>query len=111
MKCKWYTSNSNSPRPSSATEITNKPLTAILVAKQVIKESENLSMNDGVALERKLFYPLYDTQGMKEGVNAFIEKRPANMKDLWIVYSVIIMLFLFCFNYSIANFVNIIAFK
>jgi hypothetical protein len=39
-------------------------------------------MNDGVALERKLFYPLYDTKGMKEGVSAFIEKRPANMKDL-----------------------------
>ena len=39
-------------------------------------------MNDGVALERKLFYPLYDTKGMIEGVNSFIEKRPANMKDL-----------------------------
>ncbi len=39
-------------------------------------------MKDGVALERKIFYPLYDTPGMKEGVSAFIGKRKANMKDL-----------------------------
>lgn len=66
-----------------ATEITNKPLTAILAAKKVIKESENLSMRDGVDLERKVFYPLYDTPGMKEGVAAFIEKRKPNHYDLW----------------------------
>jgi hypothetical protein len=39
-------------------------------------------MIDGVALERKLFYPLYDTQGVKEGISAFVEKRKPNMKDL-----------------------------
>ena len=62
--------------------MTNKPLTALIAAKKVIKESENLSMNDGVALERKVFYPLYDTPGMKEGVAAFIEKRKPNHLDL-----------------------------
>jgi len=29
-------------------------------------------MSEGVALERKLFYPLYDTKGMQEGVSAFV---------------------------------------
>ena len=29
-------------------------------------------MSEGVALERKLFYPLYDTKGMEEGVKAFV---------------------------------------
>jgi len=48
-----------------AAEITQKPLSALLAAKKVIKESENLSMNDGIALERKVFYPLYDTPGVK----------------------------------------------
>ena len=33
-----------------ATEMTHKPMTALLAAKKVIKESENLSMRDGVAL-------------------------------------------------------------
>lgn len=40
-------------------------------------------MKDGVALEREVFYPLYDTPGMKEGVGAFIGKRKPNMLDLW----------------------------
>ena len=39
-------------------------------------------MKDGIALEREIFYPLYDTPGMKEGVAAFVEKRPAKMLDL-----------------------------
>ena len=68
-----------------ATEITNKPLSAILAAKESIKQIENLSMNDGVALERKLFYPLYDTKGVKEGISAFVEKRKPNMRDLWLI--------------------------
>ena len=60
-------------------------MTAILAAKESIKQIENLSMNDGVALERKLFYPLYDTKGVKEGISAFVEKRKPNMRDLWLI--------------------------
>jgi enoyl-CoA hydratase/carnithine racemase len=41
-----------------------------------------LSLKEGVALERKVFYPLYDTPGMKEGVSAFIAKRKPEMQDL-----------------------------
>lgn len=55
-----------------AKEITNKPLSALIAAKEVIKQNENLSMSEGVALERKLFYPLYDTKGVEEGVKAFV---------------------------------------
>lgn len=33
-----------------AKEITNKPLSALIAAKEVIKQNENLSMSDGVAL-------------------------------------------------------------
>jgi enoyl-CoA hydratase/carnithine racemase len=65
-----------------ANEMANKPITALKAAKKVIKEAENLGMRDGVALERKLFYPLYDTKGTKEGVGAFVEKRKPNMLDL-----------------------------
>jgi enoyl-CoA hydratase/carnithine racemase len=65
-----------------AKEITNKPLSALLAAKAAIKENENLTMNEGVALERRLFYPLYDTKGMEEGVKAFVEKRKPNHYDL-----------------------------
>ena len=43
-------------------------------------------MKDGIAFEREIFYPLYDTPGVKEGVSAFIEKRKPNMLDLWNYY-------------------------
>lgn len=65
-----------------AKEITNKPLPALLAAKQAIKENENLSQEEGVALERRIFYPLFDTKGVVEGVGAFVEKRKPNHYDL-----------------------------
>jgi enoyl-CoA hydratase/carnithine racemase len=54
----------------------------LLAAKQVIKENENLSQREGVELERRIFYPLYDTKGVKEGVEAFVQKRVPNHIDL-----------------------------
>lgn len=39
-------------------------------------------MQEGIALERKLFYPLYGTKGMEEGVKAFVEKRAPKHTDL-----------------------------
>ena len=63
-------------------EITNRPITALIAAKEAIKQNENKSMVDGIAEERRLFYPLYDTKGMVEGVKAFVEKRKADLRDL-----------------------------
>ena len=65
-----------------ASKMVNKPLSALVAAKQAIKESENLSVRDAVALERKFFYSLYDTEGMKEGVDVFINKRAPKFTDL-----------------------------
>lgn len=39
-------------------------------------------MKDGVAHERKVFYPLFNTKGVEEGVSAFVEKRKPNHLDL-----------------------------
>jgi len=52
--------------------VVQKPMTALVAAKEAIKQAENLSMKDGIALERNLFYPLFDTEGVKEGVSAFV---------------------------------------
>ena len=40
-------------------------------------------MKDGIAYERKIFYELFGTKGVTEGVKAFIEKRKPNHLDLW----------------------------
>jgi enoyl-CoA hydratase/carnithine racemase len=38
------------------------------------------NLSDGLALERKLIEPLFDTEDAKEGLAAFSEKRPAVYK-------------------------------
>ena len=39
-------------------------------------------MDNGIAYERKIFYPLFDTQGVTEGVGAFVQKRKPKHLDL-----------------------------
>ncbi len=40
--------------------------------------SANTSLTDGLAFERKNFYSCFATEDQKEGMKAFIEKRPAS---------------------------------
>ena len=48
-----------------ATQISEKPLKTLIAAKQAIKQSQELSLSQGVRFERTVFYPLYDTAGTK----------------------------------------------
>ena len=53
-----------------------------LPVTMMIKESVNRafegSLADGVMFERRLFHALFATQDQKEGMDAFVNKRPAN---------------------------------
>ena len=40
-----------------------------------------MGISEGVKYERKIFYPLFDTKGVKEGVDAFVNKRKPNFDD------------------------------
>jgi enoyl-CoA hydratase len=62
-------------------ELANKiaaksPLT-IKVAKEAMRASERLSIEDGIAYERDLFCLCFSSADKEEGVKAFLEKRPA----------------------------------
>ncbi|HEX5717064.1 MAG TPA: enoyl-CoA hydratase-related protein [Thermoanaerobaculia bacterium] len=62
-------------------ELANKiaamsPLT-IRVAKEALRASERLAIEDGLPYERDLFCLCFSTQDKEEGVKAFLEKRPA----------------------------------
>jgi enoyl-CoA hydratase len=48
---------------------------AVAKAKEAINKGTNMSLEDGLKVEAKLFSDLFDTQDKKEGVAAFIEKR------------------------------------
>jgi len=57
----------------------NAPL-AIQAAKQSINEGYDLSADDAIALENKLFGSCFATADQKEGMAAFLEKRKAAFK-------------------------------
>jgi enoyl-CoA hydratase len=63
-------------------EIANKmaaksPL-ALRVAKEAVRASQRLAIEDGIAYERDLFCLCFSTADKEEGVKAFLEKRPAH---------------------------------
>jgi enoyl-CoA hydratase len=51
------------------------PLT-VKVTKEAIRASERLPLDEGIVYERDLFCLCFSTADMKEGVSAFLEKRP-----------------------------------
>lgn len=63
-----------------AKEIASMPLVALQMAKESILKSFDTTIEGGLEFERKSFYLLFATDDMKEGMNAFIEKRKPNWK-------------------------------
>jgi len=53
------------------------PLAAIAVKEQVNAALE-LPLSQGIRFERRLFHSLFGTEDQKEGMTAFVEKRPGN---------------------------------
>jgi enoyl-CoA hydratase len=61
-----------------AGKIAKRGPVAIAQAKRVIDQGADVSLADGCALERQAFAMLFATADQKEGMKAFLEKRPAN---------------------------------
>ena len=55
------------------------PLT-VRMAKESMRMSERMSIEEGIVYERDVFSMLFSTEDMKEGVSAFLEKRQAEWK-------------------------------
>lgn len=64
-----------------AKKILSKGPVAITLAKRAINEGLEMDLKEGLKLEAKLFGELFDTSDMKEGVKAFLEKRPARFEN------------------------------
>lgn len=59
-----------------ANEIAARPPLALRLAKEAINKAFETSLGDGLDYERRLFYLLFATADQKEGMRAFVEKRP-----------------------------------
>ncbi len=63
-----------------AAEIAAMPALAVVAATQAIDAAHELSLTAGVAFERRACYLLFGSDDQKEGMAAFLEKRPARFK-------------------------------
>jgi enoyl-CoA hydratase len=63
-----------------AKEIAQMPPLAVQMAKDAIMKSFDTTIEGGLEYERKAFYLLFASEDMKEGMNAFIEKRKPEWK-------------------------------
>ncbi len=55
------------------------PLAAI-ATKEMVNAAFEMGLAQGIRFERRLFHGLFGTQDQKEGMAAFVEKRPGNWK-------------------------------
>ncbi len=59
-----------------AKPFTNRSLASIRLAKRAIDEGMELILDEGLRLEADLFGQVFETKGAREGIQAFLEKRP-----------------------------------
>jgi enoyl-CoA hydratase len=64
-----------------AATIASFPHAAVMMAKESVNRAYESGLADGVLFERRLFHALFATGDQKEGMAAFLEKRPARFSN------------------------------
>ncbi len=65
----------------AAEKIAEKSLTAVMMIKESINRAFEVSLAEGLRFERRTFHSIFASQDQKEGMRAFVEKRPAQFKN------------------------------
>jgi enoyl-CoA hydratase/carnithine racemase len=63
-----------------AEQIASRPPLAVAQIKEVVLAGQDAPLDTALALERKAFQLLFASQDQKEGMRAFLEKRPADFQ-------------------------------
>jgi enoyl-CoA hydratase len=66
---------------SAAETIASKSLPSVLMAKEAINRAFEVTLNEGLRFERRVFSSLFATHDQKEGMAAFAEKRKPDFKN------------------------------
>jgi enoyl-CoA hydratase len=67
---------------AAALTISSYSQLATMAAKESINRAFEGSLSDGVMFERRLFHALFATADQKEGMDAFVNKRPPHFSNL-----------------------------
>ena len=59
-----------------AARIASFSLPAVMMTKEAVRRAEEMPLSEGLRFERRLFQALFSTGDQKEGMAAFLEKRP-----------------------------------
>jgi len=60
--------------------IASRPPLAVRLAKEAVNQAYETSLTAGLDYERRLFYLLFASEDKREGMHAFLEKRPGSFK-------------------------------
>jgi enoyl-CoA hydratase len=60
--------------------IAEMSLPSVLILKEVMNRAFEVPLSEGIRFERRLFHSLFATEDQKEGMAAFLEKRPPRFK-------------------------------
>ncbi len=64
-----------------AETIASMSLPSAMAAKEAINRAYEVSLAEGVLFERRVFHSLFATEDQREGMTAFVEKRPPKFKN------------------------------
>jgi enoyl-CoA hydratase len=65
----------------AADTVASMSLPSVMVAKEAVNRAFEVSLAEGVTFERRVFHALFATEDQKEGMAAFVEKRPAQFNN------------------------------
>jgi enoyl-CoA hydratase len=65
----------------AAETIAGMSLVALMVAKEAVNVAFETTLAEGIRFERRTFHALFATHDQKEGMAAFVEKRPAKFEN------------------------------
>jgi enoyl-CoA hydratase len=65
----------------AADAIAAMSLPSVIAAKESVNRAFETTLEEGIRFERRAFHPLFATEDQKEGMAAFIEKRPPNFRN------------------------------
>jgi enoyl-CoA hydratase len=64
----------------TAEQIAAMPPLAAIAVKEMVNAAFEIPLGQGIRFERRLFHGLFGTEDQKEGMTAFVDKRPGNWK-------------------------------